>query len=441
MGEEELQMVLFQLFTIILMVEISRMICNKVKVPTVIGEILVGIIIMNTFLYDFINLDSERDIFEVLKNLGVIFLLFTVGLQTPFSTIRKVGGTAFLVATLGVILPFIAGFSLMVLLGYPTTEAMFVGAAMVATSVGITARVIKDMDLTHTIESRVIIGAAVIDDVMGMIVLAIVVGIAGGGTIDIFQVALVSIEAVLFVLAIIFIGSLLLPKVVKKRNEEKVANFTYGDDRSKGLGSRLFPRFFKKRREKKANKVRAGGRRSKGFSPLPLALIICFALSAISSFLGLAAIIGAFLAGMAFAEFKDNWPCEDKIEPITEFLSPFFFVFVGIGVVLADFQSVVLLAIGITVLAIITKFVGCGLGAKKLGGSSMAIIGVGMIPRGEVGLIVASIGLTMSIVQANLYNAIVFMSVATTLLAPPLLSFTFKRKLKKKGAQALSNDE
>jgi len=170
-------------------------------------------------------------------------------------------------------------------------------------------------------------------------------------------------------------------------------------------------------------------------------LIICFALSAISSFLGLAAIIGAFLAGMAFAEFKDNWPCEDKIEPITEFLSPFFFVFVGIGVVLADFQSVVLLAIGITVLAIITKFVGCGLGAKKLGGSSMAIIGVGMIPRGEVGLIVASIGLTMSIVQANLYNAIVFMSVATTLLAPPLLSFTFKRKLKKKGAQALSNDE
>ncbi|HUT27404.1 MAG TPA: cation:proton antiporter [Methanomassiliicoccales archaeon] len=402
MAQDFIQTVLFQLFMIIVLVEVAKMICNRVKVPTVIGEIMVGIVIANTFLYEFINLGSDTEVFEVLKELGVIFLLFTVGLETPFSTIRKVGKTAILVAVFGVILPFFVGYVLMVGLGYGTVEALFVGAAMVATSVGITARVIKDMNLMHAIESRVIIGAAVIDDILGMIVLAVVVGIAGGGALDIVQVGVVSFEAVLFVLAVIFIGSLLLPKVMKKRNE------------------------------KKATQVCTAERRTRGISPLPLALIICFALSSVSSFLGLAAIIGAFLAGMAFAEFKDTWPCEEKIGPITEFLTPFFFVFVGISVSLAAFGDVLILAIIITLLAIVTKFVGCGIGAKKLGGKSAAIIGVGMVPRGEVGLIVASIGLSMSIVELGVYNTIVFMSLATTLVAPPLLTYTFQRKLGKK---------
>lgn len=408
MAQDFIQMVLFQLFMIIVLVEVSKMICNRVKVPTVIGEIMVGIVIANTFLYNFINLGSDTEVFEVLKELGVIFLLFTVGLETPFSTIRKVGKTAIMVAVFGVIIPFIVGYGLMVGLGYGIVEALFVGAAMVATSVGITARVIKDMNLMHAIESRVIIGAAVIDDILGMIILAVVIGIAGGGALDIVQVGVVSFEAVLFVLAVIFIGSLLLPKVMKKRSE------------------------------KKATQVCTAERRTRGISPLPLALIICFALSSVSSFLGLAAIIGAFLAGMAFAEFKDTWPCEEKIQPITEFLTPFFFVFVGISVSLAAFSDVLILAIIITLLAIVTKFVGCGIGAKKLGGKSAAIIGVGMIPRGEVGLIVAAIGLSLldeyniPILSAGIYNMIVFMSLATTLIAPPLLTYTFRRKLGKK---------
>ncbi len=241
--------------------------------------------------------------------------------------------------------------------------------------------------------------------------LAIVVGIASGGSLDIIEGAAGSIQAVLFVLAIIFVGSLLLPRMMKQRDE------------------------------KKAKEVCTAARRRRGIGPLPLALIVCFALSSISAFLDLAAIIGAFLAGMAFAEFKDKWPCEEKIEPITEFLTPFFFVFVGIEVSLdafGEFDVLVLAAI-ITLLAIITKFVGCGSGAKSLGGKSAAIIGVGMIPRGEVGLIVASIGLKMKdpvtglgIIEPGLYNAIVFMSLFTTLLAPPLLTYTFRRKLGKK---------
>lgn len=402
---EFIQTVLFQLFVIILLAEVAKMLCIRVKVPTVIGEILVGVLIANTFIYNFINLDSDIEVFEVLKELGVIFLLFTVGLETPFSAIRKVGKTALVVAVLGVILPFIAGLALILAYNGNEIEGMFVGAAMVATSVGITARVIKDMDLTHTIESRVIIGAAVIDDVLGMIVLAIVIGVSGGDGLDLVNVAVVSTEAVLFVLAVIFIGSMLLPKVVKKQEE------------------------------KRALKTCPSTRKNKGISPLPLALIICFALSSISSFVGLAAIIGAFLAGMAFAEFKDKWPCESKIEPITEFLSPFFFIFVGMGVVLSQFSDVLLLAVIITILAIITKFIGCGIGALKLGRKSAAIIGVGMIPRGEVGLIVALYGLNAGVVEQDLYTAIVFMSLATTLMAPPLLTYTFNRKRKDKGSK------
>ncbi|MDD1771798.1 MAG: cation:proton antiporter [Methanomassiliicoccales archaeon] len=397
----DIELVLVQLFVIIALAQVAKMVCTWIKVPTVIGEILVGILIVNTFIYDFIDLETNRDFFDVLKELGVIFLLFTVGLETPFSTLRKVGKTALLVATLGVILPFIAGFVFMTFMGYGELESLFVGAAMVATSVGITARVIKDLDLTQSIESRVIIGAAVIDDVMGMIVLAIVVGVAGGGSLDIIHVAVVSLEAVAFVLAVIFIGSLLLPKVVEKRQKKRLEQTCLTD--------------------KKKN----------GFNPLPLALIVCFALSALSAYLDLAAIIGAFLAGMAFGEFRDRFPCEQKIEPITEFLSPFFFIFVGIGVVLDAFSDVLLIAVILTILAIITKFIGCGLGSLKLGGKSAAIIGVGMIPRGEVGLIVASLGLSMFIVEEPIYNAVVFMCMATTLIAPALLVMTFKMKNKK----------
>ncbi|NLX46737.1 MAG: cation:proton antiporter [Euryarchaeota archaeon] len=416
MGEDFIQTVLFQLFVIIVMVEVARMVCNKAKIPTVIGEILVGIIIANTILFDFLSIESHPDVFHVLKELGVIFLLFTVGLETPFSSIRKVGKTAIFVAVFGVIIPFIVGYIFMMFALGPEKqlEALFVGAAMVATSVGITARVIKDMDLMQTVESRVIIGAAVIDDILGMIVLAVVVGIASGGSLDIIQVAAVSIQAVIFVLAIIFIGSLVLPKMVKNREDKR------------------------NREDKKGRVVCTADRRRYTIGPLPLALIVCFALSSISAFLDLAAIIGAFLAGMAFAEFKDKWPCEEKIEPIAEFLTPFFFVFVGIEVSLAAFgeMSVLVLAGMITLLAVITKFGGCGLGAKNLGSKSAAIIGVGMVPRGEVGLIVASIGLTMKdpvtglgIIEPGLYNAIVFMSLVTTLIAPPLLTYTFRRKL------------
>jgi Kef-type K+ transport system membrane component KefB len=376
---------------------VAGLLCERVKISPVIGEILAGIIVGNTILFQWLSMDLDMSLFEILAELGVIFLLFAVGLETPFSELRKVGRTATLVAVLGVIVPLVTGFALIIALGHGQTEALFIAAAMVATSVGITARVIKDMNLTNTKEARVIIGAAVIDDVLGMIVLAIVVGIASGGGTSILDIALVAAEGILFVLMVIFIGSILLPKARKK------------------IASRREP-------------VACGEQKRHGISPLPLAIIVCLGLSLAASFVGLAAIIGAFLAGMAFAEFKDKWPCEEDFHPINEFLVPFFFLFVGISVDVASFGDVLLVAVLVTLLAIVTKYIGCGIGARSLGGKSATIIGVGMVPRGEVGIIVASIGLSMAVISHSMFSVVVFMSMATTIIAPPLLTWAFKRK-------------
>jgi Kef-type K+ transport system membrane component KefB len=230
-----------------------------------------------------------------------------------------------------------------------------------------------------------------------MIVLAVVVGVATGGGTSILDIVLVAAEGILFVLMVIFIGSILLPKARKK------------------IASRREP-------------VACGEQNRHGISPLPLAIIVCLGLSLAASFVGLAAIIGAFLAGMAFAEFKDKWPCEEDFHPINEFLVPFFFLFVGISVDVASFGDVLVVAVLVTLLAIATKFIGCGLGARSLGGKSATVIGVGMIPRGEVGIIVASIGLSMAVISHSMFSVVVFMSMATTIVAPPLLTWAFRRR-------------
>jgi len=397
------ELILVQLFFLILLAQVAAYVCKKIKVPPVVGEILMGIIIANLFisgysLFTILDLSNPNSIpvFNVFSELGVIFLLFAVGLVTPFHELRQVGRTAGLVAVLGVILPFFSGLALMFLFGRTTLEALFIGAAMVATSVGITARVLKDLGVMESIEGRVIIGAAVIDDVLGLIVLAMISGIAQGGTLNLADIAVVAALAVAFVLVVIYISAL-LPKV---RTSSPVMSA------------------LKKRKPRKA------------WSPLPLALLVCFGLSALASYLNLAAIVGAFLAGMLFAEFRDVWPCEEKFGPINELFVPFFFLFIGIQVKLGEFANtaIIVLMLAVILVAIITKFVGCGLGARKLGARSAAVVGVGMIPRGEVGIIVASIGLTSGVIGNDLFTVVVAMSLVTTLLAPWLITFAFNRK-------------
>lgn len=384
-----------QLFILVLLARVAAFLCEAIKLPTLIGEILVGMVIGNTILFDLLYLGTDIEVFSIFAELGVIFLLFAIGLETPFTELKKVGGTAAMVAILGVVFPFAFGYLLIVSFGHPEVEALFIGAAMVATSVGITARVIKDLGKTHTIESRVIIGAAVIDDILGMVVLAVVSGVASGGALDLVDIVIVAALAVLFVVAVVFVGTGLLPRA-----------------RDKARGTKTGMRI---------------ARLHSGTSSLALALIVCFGLSALASYVGLAAIIGAFLAGMVFAEFRDIMPVAERFEPINEFLVPFFFLFIGISVDLGSLLDVAVLALVVTGLAIATKFVGCGLGAYRLGAKSAAVIGVGMSPRGEVGLIVASVGLSIGSISAGMFSVVVAMSLLTTLIAPPLLTYTFKK--------------
>lgn len=392
-----IEIILLQLFVLILFAKIAAIIFEFVRLPPLVGEIVAGIIIGNTFIFDLLQLGTNIEVLSVLAEIGVIFLLFAIGLETPFSDLKRVGGTAILVAILGVIFPFIFGFLLIVSSGFPQIEALFIGAAMTATSIGITARVIKDMNVMNSIESKVIIGAAVIDDVLGLVILAMVSGIASGGAMDIVDTVMVAALAVLFVVAVVFVGSGLLPKVRKQVHEFRTPTPVMSARRK--------------------------------ISPLAVAIIVCFGLSAAASYFGLAAIVGAFLAGMVFAEFKDLFPVGEQFEAINEFLVPFFFLYIGISVNLSTFGGVAILALMITFVAIATKFIGCGLGAYRLGVKSAAIVGVGMAPRGEVGLIIASVGLTIGSISNDMFSIVVFMSLLTTLAAPLLLTYTFNWKM------------
>ncbi len=407
--------VLFAMAVILALARLGSIIFAKLGLPGLIGEILVGVIIANiaggAFMTDVLNIDvavpnDNYEVLHVLAELGVIFLLFSVGLETKVKDLLGSGKAAFLCAVLGVILPFIAGFALILALGdYSTNAAMFMGAAMVATSVGITARIIKDMKLMDAKESRIIIAAAVIDDVLGMVVLAIVQGMAVSDDINMVDLAIIIFKAVAFVLVAIAVAKWVVPKI-----------HDFFDERNR--------------------KIVASGKVPYSFNKLVLSIIVCLFMAYLAEYIGLAAIIGAFLAGMMFANYAWEWELEHKIEAITSFLISFFFVNVGLQVDLNTMTeaSVLILAGIVIVLALLTKYIGCGVGArlgdKTVDKSSMNIIGVGMMPRGEVGIIIAAIGLASGVMTADLYGVVVLMSVATTIIAPPILSSLFKKKYK-----------
>jgi len=412
---EFLLQVLFTMTVIYVIARIGSTVFGKIGLPGLIGEILMGIIIANIgggyFMTDVLQISYESgnsDVYNVIyifAELGVIFLLFSVGLETKVKDLLGSGKAAFLCALLGVVLPFIAGLALVLAVGgYDMNAAMFMGAAMVATSVGITARIIKDMKLMDVKESRIIIAAAVIDDVLGMIVLAIVQGMSmSEGGLQMMDLLMIIIKAVVFVVGAIMIAKYVIPRI-----------YSFFDAKNK--------------------KVVASGKVPYKYNMLIFAIIVCLGMACLAEYIGLAAIIGAFLAGMMFADHAWEWELEHKIEAITSFLITFFFVNVGLMVdisALTDVGMIGLIAV-VILLAMITKFVGCGLGAKigdkTVDKSSFSIIGVGMMPRGEVGIIIASIGLAAGVLSAELYTVVVMMSVMTTIIAPPILSVLFKKK-------------
>jgi Kef-type K+ transport system membrane component KefB len=347
----------------------------------------------------------------MLSRLGVILLLFEVGLESTVGQMLQVGWSSLLVAVIGVVFPFALGWGISVwLLPHESLYVhAFIGATLTATSVGITARVLQDLRQSQTGEARIILGAAVIDDVLGLMILAVVAGIIAaadrGGAVSYGDLGLILGKAVVFL-----VGSLVLGRVVSRRLF--------------GLASML---------------------RARGVL-LATALAFCFLLSYLAGVVGLAPIVGAFSAGLIlenvhYKELEDQEKhiLEEQVHPISSFLVPVFFVLMGMRTDLASFtQSGVLgLALGITIVAILGKqFAGLGVVTK---GVDRVAVGIGMVPRGEVGLIFVNIGLALSvggerIITDSTFSAVVVMVVVTTLVTPPALRWRFGR-LAKRGVQ------
>lgn len=365
-------------------------IAERLRLPAVVGEISAGIVVGPAVL-GLIPTAAEApeatSALGAMSELGAIVLLFTVGLETRIGDLRRVGPTAMGVAAGGIVLPMLFGAGLMTLLGRDTGESLFVGTALVATSIGVTARVLRDRGKLATREASIILAAAVVDDVIGLLILAVVSGISRG-EFSWSQTALV------FVLAFAFI--LIFPTV------------------GRATLRRTFPFLV----------------RLRATDPiLAVAIAMLLWLAASADLIGLAPIVGAFVAGVMLSEIGEQHDLERNMHTLAVFLVPFFFVHVGSLVDPAALGggSNLLLVVVVIFLAILGKLIGCGLPALRLGFRSASIVGVGMVPRGEVGIIVASLGLGLGVIGPDLYGVVVLMSLFTTLVAPPLLVALFGR--------------
>ena len=370
--------ILLSLFVVFVAAQIGGEIAERIKLPAVVGEIAAGCL-LGPYALGWIKLNEPL---EVLAEIGAVLLLFSVGLETRVGDLRKVGRVASLVGVLGVILPFLLGGLWAWASGYETPKAMFIAAAFVATSAGITARVLRDMGVLGRTESRVILGAAVIDDILAMLLLGVVTAVQGGGGINVVGLLVILAQAVGFVVFITLVGTR-----VMSRSPDL-------------LEAPINP-----------------------LSPLTLSLALCLGLAVAAAWIGLAAIVGAFLAGIVVAESGQRHTLEKQFQPIMAFLVPFFFVVTGAKVdvtQLGTFSAAGTVAV-VTLLAVTGKVVGCGLGALSLGKKSALIVGVGMVPRGEVGIIVASLGQQAGVFSETIYAVIIAMSLLTSVIAPPVL--------------------
>jgi Kef-type K+ transport system membrane component KefB len=398
---------LIALACILLAAKLGGHVAVRLGQAAVLGELLAGVALGNLDLAGFSGVEwvAQDLTVDIFARLGVILLLFEVGLESTVAQMLRTGWSSLLVAVLGVVTPFFLGWGVGIWLvpESGTYAHVFLGATLTATSVGITARVLKDLERAQSPEARIILGAAVIDDVLGLVILAVVTGIIGAASQGV-ALSPLSIVTTLLSSFGFLVGSLV-------------------------VGLWLSPHAFRF-----AYKLQSQG------VLLALSLSFCFALSYAAHALGLAPIVGAFAAGLIlervhYHDFvtRGDRELEELIQPITAFLVPVFFVIMGMRTDLSAFAApgVLQLAVVITLVAIVGKLV-CAFGV--LGGiADRLTVGLGMIPRGEVGLIFANIGLGLQIagqpvVSANEFSAMVVMVIMTTMVTPPLLKWSLARQ-------------
>jgi len=413
---------LLSLVLIYLASKVVGEICVRINLPPVLGElvggVIIGVSVLNLLVFSEAASGSEAWILQVLQDtagltpeltptvagslseviailseLGVIILLFEIGLESDLKELIRVGPQAAIVAVVGVIVPFAAGTAgLMALFDVPTIPAVFAGAALTATSIGITAKVLAEIQQLSSREGQIIIGAAVLDDILGIIVLAVVANLAKTGEVQPSKVLYLVIGAALFLVGSILVGRLLNPYFVAMVN------------RMQTRGQLLIS-----------------------------SLIFAFVLSFIGAVIQLEAILGAFAAGLVLAETEKQEELEAQIRPIADMLVPIFFVVVGAKTDVSVLNPLnpanregLIIAAFLILVAIIGKLV-TGLTVFGQPGINRWAIGIGMIPRGEVGLVFAGVGSATGILPKSLDAAIIVMVILTTFIAPPLLRIAFQR--------------
>ena len=428
---DEIGFVIVQIFILLLMAKLLGRLFEKMNMPGLVGEILAGVIFINFVLFfpefgDILHFDpdsfahDDTHFLHVMGEIGIIFLLFMVGLETRLGDLVKVGKTATYVAILGLIIPLVGGFALM--LAYDPGNvnlALLIGTAMFAMSTGITIEVLRNMNAMSSKEAKIIIGAAVIDDILCLSLLAIISGIVTPDA-NMTNILVNTVTVVVFLL-LTFAYISRVKESARRRRERMIAKYKTDMhvDGDLVVGSEISDFHEKKPTSE--------------LGVLSIAVLVCIGMAALSSTIGLAGIIGAFLAGMIFAEFKDTIPCEQNFNTITAFMLPFFFIFVGMMVRFDNFElGLMPLLIALIVVAVLTKFIGGYIGAKigKMSKSSSTLVGVSMIPRGEVGIIVASIGLSLGVFTDSMFTVVILMTLATSIIAPPLISWAYKRMWK-----------
>ncbi|WP_198807993.1 cation:proton antiporter [Leptolyngbya sp. BL0902] len=416
--------VLLSLIVVYLAAKIGGELCARVNLPPVLGELLGGVVVGVSALHLIVfpeagaNPDSmlmnfvgwvtgiapedglsrvfagESEALSVLAELGVIILLFEIGLESDLKELIRVGPQAAVVAVIGVVVPFAAGTAgLIGLFGVDTIPAVFAGAALTATSIGITAKVLAELQKLSSTEGQIIIGAAVLDDVLGIIVLAVVASLAKTGEIEILNVVYLVIGAAVFLVGSIFLGRLLSPYFVAL-----------------------------------VDKLRTRGQ------VLISSLIFAFVLAYIASAIQLEAILGAFAAGLILAETSKHKELEEQISPIADMLVPIFFITVGARTDISVLNPLdpnnrpgLIIASFLVVVAFVGKVV-TGFAVFGQPGINRLAVGIGMVPRGEVGLVFAGVGAASGVLSESLDAAIIVMVILTTFMAPPLLRLVFEEK-------------
>ncbi|MBP1155015.1 MULTISPECIES: cation:proton antiporter [unclassified Paenibacillus] len=372
-------MLIFQLAIILLASKMAGDISSRLGQPSVLGKLLIGIVLGPTVL----GVITNTEILKEFSQIGVILLMFIAGLETDTKEFKRTGKSSIYVGILGIIAPLSVGYLAGKMIGLPPIESVFLGLLLSATSVSISVQALKEMEKLKSREGTTILGAAVIDDILVIIALAFVMSFAGGEV----DLASVILKKVLFFAMAILIGWKMVPWILKKFAPLRVTE-----------------------------------------SVISAALIICFVYAYLAEYAGVAAIIGAYIAGVAISLTKHTHEVAEKVETISYSLFvPVFFTSIGVTVEFVGITQNTWLIVGLSVIAILTKLFGSALGAKLAGFRWRNSFGIGaaMVSRGEVALIIAAMGLDSGLLNSNMFAVIVIVILITTLVTPPMMKLFF----------------